>query len=33
MQDRPLDLLVGAIELFVFVAAGAAVVFTSIHVH
>jgi hypothetical protein len=30
MPDRPLDLLVGAIELLIFFAAGAAVVVASI---
>ena len=32
MPDRPLDLLVGAIELIAFFAAGAAVVIASINV-
>ena len=33
MPDRPLDLLVGAIELLVFFAAGAALILASVNLH
>jgi hypothetical protein len=31
MPDRPLDLLMGALEVLIFCAAGAALVFSSVH--
>ena len=31
MPDRPLDLLTGALELIAFLAAGAALVFVTLH--